>query len=391
MIDLGLTGSQLSAYNLALTQSRDMRVRVSLLNGNEKPIASFTTPTQSVLAGHVNVDTKGKWTRDLDLTLHDPSGRFTPDPNSPRPTTIWPSNFIAVERLDYVSALDRYVRCPVFWGPIGGFSRQGSIVKVKGRGKESLVQDPALLWRTLNFPKGSNVVTVIRDILRAAGERRFDLPVLSYRLPALLSLSPYTEIWPIVLKLAASINRQVFYDGLGRVRLRVRPTRPVFTLYHVELPGKPQPIVLSQPDVSFSTDARNTFETLGPPPANARADRVRGLKVAARSHGLSPQTLARNGVPRHLVESVQNDKFKRNAEAQAEAERMHDTQLRIDVDVSLECTPVPHAEPEDYWSVVTEDDTIGFRMQQYTIPLTAAETMSIGSLLRPRVLPRGRR
>src|SRR5438093_10550652 len=62
-----------------------------------------------------------------------------------------------------------------------------------------------------------------------AGEARFDIPDLATRIPKGMSLGRAAQPWPRAVAIARSLNRQLYYDGAGVLRLRVRPRRPVAT------------------------------------------------------------------------------------------------------------------------------------------------------------------
>jgi hypothetical protein len=52
------------------------------------------------------------------------------------------------------------------------------------------------------------------------------------------------------------------------------------------------------------------------------------------------------------------------------------------VSVSFECLPVPFLEEGDMVAIQTPDYRLSFRLVQYTIPLAAADSMSVGFLKR---------
>jgi hypothetical protein len=386
MMDLERSHADRRKYERALGDTRAFYVTAHLLDADEKEIRSLTAPDSRILDGQVNVDWHADVKRSLSLTLLDPNHRFYLEPNSPRRTALHPGLMIRVVRHDYVPALSEYVDCPVFWGPLARFERRGNFVGIEAMGKEVLALAPRVLWRGVNIPKGTNVVDAIETIMRAVGERRFDLPKgITKKLPAHLSLTRHQDAWPAVKRLARRINRQLFYDGRGRLRLRVLPKHPRFTFYAVERPNRPKPVVLDQPQLTYEFgDMRNLIEVLGPEPAG-RQEQIRATAKARRKDPLSPWSLSRNGEPAFVVETVENDKLKRDAEAQDLADELLEDHLRIAVDVRFSSLPIPHLEERDLCVLQMEDDAVRFRLDTYTIPLVPQGVMQVGDLRRPKL------
>lgn len=379
MIDLGLTHAERRAYHRALRHSRLMAIKVTIRDQNEKPVGELTT---RVLEGSVEVDCSGQIKRRLDLRLLDPYGRLHLSGRSPAPTALFFDRFISVERLDYVAELDEWVECPVFWGPLTRFERQGALVAIEALGKEILALEPAVVWRHFKRRKGTLATQAIRDILALAGETRFDLPELpGERLPHRLGLTRHDEAWPRAKRIAKSIDRQMFYDGRGRVRLRNFPQKPCFEFWAIEADGAPAPTVIGDPVVTYDREIlRNVAEVLGRPPKGKRKKRIRGVARAKRRNPLSPHSLARNDVPLHLVITHENDKIRRRPRARTIARRLLRNHLKLGVHPSFSCLPVPHLEENDVVQLVTRDTTFTFRLRSFSIPLTAEAPMTIGVL-----------
>jgi hypothetical protein len=267
--------------------------------------------------------------------------------------------------------------------------RHGSEVDIEGLGKETLGVEPALLWEPQNFRKGAAIVTTIRQLMAAQGEARFDLPELSAGLVANLSVKRHDEPWLEAKKLAHSINRQIFYDGAGRLRMRAYPQNPLYTFHAGGSTGS----LLANARVVYDVPStRNTVEVLGPEPRGPNK-RVRAVAYAPNYHPLSPWSLSRNGEPRWLVDVVELTDAKRAADAQAVADRRLDEWLTKSTQVSFDCLPITHLEEMD--RVTLWDDTTGewldFYMGQFTIPLTSNGSMSVGALTRVSTRPRRRR
>jgi hypothetical protein len=230
VIDLDLTYSERRAYEIALTQSHPMRVIVRILDQDEKEVGSLTAPESDILDGSVAVDVGADVTRQLQLSILDERGKLLWDRHNPSDTALYLDKFIAVERGDWVEELNRWVDVPVFWGPLTLFEREHPIVRIEALGKEVLLQPPHAPFKTLTIKKGTKITDAIKKMARPMGERRFDLPDLDDRkLKEELSVGRHANVWQRATKLAKSIDRQLFYDGRGRLRMRRHPEESVFT------------------------------------------------------------------------------------------------------------------------------------------------------------------
>lgn len=384
MIELGLTATQRRSYIDALHQEQDVRLRVLIFDANELPTRNLLLPSSVVLAGVVNCDSQAEVTRSLSLTLLDPAGAFTVDASSPAPNALFVNDLIGVRHETWVPELGEWIACPVFFGPLTGVQRDGAEVQIEAQGKEALHLAPAVLWQTATYEKGSNVVDSIRDLLTRAGERRFDMDASKHKLPKAVSVSRHDEPWKEAREMARGIDRHMFFDGRGRLRLRQYPARPVFTFYAKPVDDGRDPSVLTRPQISYNFDFRNIVEVVGPDPGGKKK-RVRAVAEADATHPLSPKALAFNGRPRYLLHRVENSKVKRLAEAQEIADRLLADRMKVGMDVSFTALPMPFLEPGDMIGLVTEDEgRYEFRLRTFSFPL-GPEAMSIGFLKRSRM------
>lgn len=375
MIDLGLTKTEQRAYHRALASSRPMELRVRLLDRDEKPVGSLTAPDPLIVEGEVQINATEPVSRILHLVVVDPKHELQLDRNSPADSALWASTSVAVERRDWVAELDRFVSCPVFWGPLDTFRRKGPRVEIDAQGKQRLLLQPQPVWRPLTIAKGTRKTSAIRKVTRQHGERRFDMPALKAKLGKDLSVGRQQEAWKVARKLANSMDRQLFYDGMGRLRLRRWPEDPVWTFV-----DGPDGIVLDAPGIGFDAQAaRNTVEVLGEKPEGGKK-RPRAVAYAPRKHPLSPWTLARNGEPRFMVERIENTEIKRQAAANQLAERTLRQLLRAELEIDFDCLPIPHLEERDVCVIKTRGLRIEFALKQATIPLVPEAPMSIGVL-----------
>lgn len=370
MIDLDLTVKERRAYDRALASSHLSRLRVWMLDQDEKRIGGLTAAASQVLDGAVQFAWPAP--RQLHLRLVDRAGRLEIERDHPSRAAIWPDRFVAVKLGTFVADLDRWVDCPVFWGPITSGRREGPVVEIEALGKDVLGLAPHLLWKNITVEKSTEVTEAIRKLMRAKGERRFDFPELDKRLNKERSYGRQAEAMKSSRKLARSINRQLFYDGRGRLRLRRAPERVSFTFR-----GGEGGTLLTPPAVSYDfAEARNVVEVLGAKPEKAK-ERVRAVASAPRHHPLSKWAMARNDEPRPMVEVVENDAIKRRERAEEVAERTLDNRLRASISVELEALVRPDLEELDVVACSYDGERYEFPMRSWTLPLPVAP-MAVG-------------
>jgi hypothetical protein len=363
-----------------------MRLRVTILDRNEKPVGSLTQPEILVDSGEVQLDTTAEVTRQLSLDFLDPSAIIEIAPNSPATSAVYADNFLAVERGAWVPALDCWVDAPVFWGPITGVERNGVAVSVDASGKEMLARAPFVPWRTITVQRGVLVTDAIRRIMDRLGETRYALGALSAKLPKAISVGPRDDAWAVVQRLAKSIDRHLFYDGAGRLTLARDATAP---LYEFVL-GRD---VIGEPDVKFDAygDTRNVVEVVGPKPTGKGRKQIRGVAYAEASHPLSAQSLARNGQPRYILYSEQATDIKRTADAVARAKSLLRLRLAANIDASFAALAIPTVNEFDFSALVTPEFRVEFALSRCTIPLVPDAPMTVGANRSVRELQRATR
>lgn len=375
MIPLGLSAADQRAFEDALRHSHRVRVLVRMHDRDERIISTWH---DHIISGSVQVDTSQRPTRTLDLTMVEPdrAPAWLPDAPGDGALSAFANNYVSVLYGVYVTGLaggPDWVWVPVFWGPITGLDKDGVQVTVRAAGKESLALDPALLWRPMTLTKGTRRVDAIRRVLLAIGERRGGLPPLRSRLKRTMSLQRHFQPWWAVHRIAAGMNRQIYYDGRGRVQVRVHPNNRAWQFR----PGDGGTL-LSRPKLSFDTsDTRNIVEVLGPK-SDGPPKRIRAVARPKAGHPLSPENLGRNGEPRFLVHTEEDSDIANHGQARRKANELLEDMLRVQVDAQFESLPVPHLQELDLVAVVADGAHIGFRLRQFTIPLTSDESMSVG-------------
>lgn len=369
MIDLGLHHADRRAFVAALQDTHEARTTVEVLDRDEQVLHELT---DRVVGGSVDVDATEAIDRTLNLELADDDKAFHFVPQGPGDFAIYADNFLRVKRGIWVDAIHRWVDTPVFTGPIETVEPGGNTVTVTALGKESLGLEPSLAWRPDHIPKGHPVVDAIHDILYDGGERKFDLPKSTLKLKKPVSLGRTSERWKVANKLAVSVDRQLFFDGRGKVRLRAYPHSPAFT-FRTGTDGN----VTSRPVFTYDVSrVRNVVEVLGPEP-EGKAKRIRFVAMPNPAHPLSPQKLARHDEPRYLVERVEADHIHRTEQARSQAERKLKDLLRGEVDVAFDAVPIYTLEPGDEIALSIEGSVLHFKLQRFSLPLIGG-SMSVG-------------
>lgn len=370
---LGLTSAELELYHSALRSSHLERVRVLVTDLAGDVLATLSDKAR-VLDGAVTVDATGdRSTRSLSLSLLDPAHALRFDTDSPDDGAIYQDRMLRVDHEVWVGGLGRWVPCTVFHGPVEKVSRPSpEVVNVECQGKEVLAS--GYLWRPLTLKKGAKRTDAIRTILRdRAGEDSFSFPSYGATLPSALTLSAEQTPWQHARRVASSMDKQLFYDGRGVCVLRDAPGTVLYGFRSGDGGD-----VLTPLSVAYSTeDLRNTVVVTGGKPKDKKKPRPRAVAMADPTHPLAPGRLGRNGVARHLVESIQDDAIKSNAEAARRAKSVLDSRLLATVEVSFDSLRVPHLDPGDLVSVRTDAGALAFRLEKWTFPLGEG-SMSVG-------------
>lgn len=367
MLPLGLTSSERAAFEAALRTSYERRIEILILDMEQNTLA---TVTHRLLDGQVVVDADAEVTRSASLTLLDPNHTLNFDTDSPDDGALFLDRMIRIHYCVQVPALNRWIEVPVFTGPVTSLSRDGAQLQIEAQGKESLARQA--VWNPYTKPKGAIVVDVVKDLMkRRAGENRFDLPTGTVRLTKAVTLPRDAIVWDEAKKLSG--YRGLWYDGRGWLRMQDSSSSPVFTFKAGD-----GGLVLTRPQISFSTeDVKNVVEVTGAVPKGAKSA-VRGVASAPSTHPLNHIRLGRSGVPRYLVEFVQDDTVTTAAEARSRAEKILAPLLLETVQVQFDSMPVPHLEPHDVVSLRTDEFSTNFRLKQFTIPLTSGSPMPVG-------------
>jgi hypothetical protein len=381
----GLSRAQLRAFEATLCESHLTRTRIEVLDQNEQVIRRYTP---RVMGGQVDVDAEALPSRVADVELLDTSGRLEFVPTSAATAGAFVDNFLRVSLDTYVPSVG-WCTTPLITGPITDVNRSGPSVSVKVDGKETLAMDPAVLWMGENakvLQRGLKVTDAITRLLQAQGERRLAIPDLPRRLHDRITLDRMASPWAVARKLAASLDRQLFYDGAGFARLRTRPTDRVFA-FRAGVVGGKKSNVLTQPEQSYGSDnIRNVIEALGPKPEGK--GRMRKRFVAIANGPLSPGGLSRNGEPRWLVERMELENGKRLATVRDAARRELDARTTIETELAFTALVAPHLEELDRCALWWDGSWSNFTLRRFTIPLLGSDGMSVNVQRRVSMLRR---
>lgn len=360
-----MSATELRALRSTIAQPHRSQIRVSALNLAGDRLADLTPYLDD---GQVDVDSTADVTRSCSLQLLDTRRALPFDSDHPSDTALFLDRMVAVSYVVLVGSTWRSI--PIFTGPVSKLDRDGDVVTVEAQGKESLLLGAA--WAPITLHKGQTKDDAIRRLLRegnpAYRESRLDLPNVSARLPKAIGLKRDSVPWTVAQSVARSMGRQLFYDGRGTARLRSWPGVSGFSFTggaHVTSPIQ----------VSFSADVVNAAQVIGGTPKGSKKH-VHATAVAPRSHPLSPYRIGRYLLPDGQI--TQDDSVKTTHEAQQLASRLVADGLLQSVDVAFDALPVPFLEPGDLCHVATDDGSITFRLQKFSIPLTAGDSMSVG-------------
>jgi hypothetical protein len=393
VIDLPLTATERRAFDAALISSRRMRARLEVFDRDENPLGELKG---KLAGGAVQIDATAEIRRSLSISLVDERRLIRFEPASPTDGAVHADNFISASYGVYVPATVAreydlspfWTDVPVFYGPITLFERHGAEATLEAQGKESLGLAPHYAGRAFPIRKGSRTDDAIKLAARRMGEEKFLLPDMPRRLNRTRGVGPKSEIWKVIrggeetakgklipgLIAKGGADMEPYYNARGELTARSKGGNSRFTFREGEH-------LTDEPTIRYNVaEFRNTVDVSG-------AKKKGKAKAHAReslppSHPLSPQSLARNGEPRYLVEWVEADGLKTDAECARRARSDLARLSREGVDASFDTLVVPHLEEDDEVTLETADFSLNFPAREMTIPLTAGETMTVGATKR---------
>jgi hypothetical protein len=355
MRTLGLTSTEWKSYVDALSSTQERRIVLELqdLDG-----ATLRSLTPVILDGQVSADTAGgEAMMVLTLQLLDPSRSLGFAPDSAAELPLHRKRAVKVWYNVRVPALGRWVECPVFEGPVWRVAREGAVVSLTAHSWER--QALGAQWAARGFGKKSKKTSAIRALMAGVGETRMSVPDLPRTFPSRFVVKRVDAVWPKVRQVAASLNRNAFYDGSGRFVVRAASSKPSMTFDARWLLGEPK--------FDRSVDKlKNVFDVWGVKP---KGSRTRPHEIVVATGDLSPSGLSRNGKPHRLVLREENNHIKTRKEARARAVRLRDAQTRGEAQVSIEVLPFPPLDLYDLVHFKSPEGTNAVRAMSFTLPL----------------------
>lgn len=376
MWNTGLTTADRELFEKRLGQSHVAAVRVEIMDHAERPLGEATA---GVLDASVTFDLTADVSRNAEVTVARGALQRIPGLDQLAYTIGAPGLFLRVVASTWVPEIDRAVEVPLFTGPVWGSQTQGDEVQLSATGKEALLQPPHLpvgdAGGGTSFAKGTYVTDVIRRCLQGGGEGSLSmLPSLSKRLQRPVSIGPEGSRWALCTKLARGIHRSLFFDGYGRVRLEDRGGGgPLFTFTADHL--------TSEPAISWQLgDLRNAVRV-----GYGNGARNHVLELLPAAQPASGVAMARrNGVPRLMVESLDDENLENAPEARAAGDDLLAAR-QLAYNVQLDSVLIPHLEPGDTVAVNSGGQATPFVLAQASLGLSADGGMTINYIRR---LPR---
>ncbi|WP_130865853.1 hypothetical protein [Acidipropionibacterium timonense] len=372
MIDLKLSADDLAAFEAGLIVDHKVRFRVDVLDLDHHIMASAD---DGVLSGQVDVDVEADVSRTCTLELRDPQNRLNLDTQGPAQAALYADRMIRVHYGVWSEQLPRWVDVPVFTGPITSLKRNADSISLSAQGKESFLTVPQS--RNWIIPAGARKSDVLSRVLTESGEQFTSIPRWSDKITATWQCLSNEAPWPKLQQLSytlasrdAGTDPLLHYNGMGVCQLKSNVKKPAWTFRRgVD--------ILTEPDITSDVSAIKNFVVVyGGTPAGAKKA-VSATATLPASSPFSPQSLARNGVPRYLRDEVTNTDITSAKDAKIIAQRRLDDLGWAYVDLAFDCLVIPHLEPRDMVAVEAGDWTWRMALMKYSIPLSADGHMSV--------------
>jgi hypothetical protein len=359
MISLGLTAAEQALFEFSLYNGYQLKITLQVLDLNHAYLADVSTMLQD---GQVNYDYNEAVTSSASMTLLDPDQAIGFDTSSPADGALYADRMIRIVYSVYSEWLPKWVDVPIFCGPVTKAKRDDAIVSVECQGKEKLLMKPRLAWTTKTYKKGEKASSVIISFAKLMGETRFDIPSTSRTLSKDKSVKIDTEPWEFLQGIAGDKKlRQLWYDGRGVLRMRDRPTKPVWAFT--------EPTLTSVPKLDYNHDEiRNTAYVKGATPTGKKQLTA---KRYLTSGGSTPTALGRNGTKTYLVEEAEDDAYDTQKEVDGAAEDLLKTVENANVGFDIDSFVIPHLEVGDMFLLSVPDVSMNLMQDQFAIPLKA--------------------
>lgn len=380
--------TEYQTYLDTLTQSHRVKVTVKVYDQNEdNPIVI----DHALVTGQVDIDVNSDVERSASVTLADINNKILFGPTG-GDVVLYADRFLSIEYVVTIDALNRDVVTPLFFGPITRFSSDGGQVTIEAQGKESLLQNP-IVWGRFIRNSGLDSINenvkyahqLIRELLRSCGEvdANFEFGTFeNVRLPRNFQLPKQPEnLWSVCKKIVQAanaatsslVNHRIFYDGRGKVRVE-NMANGGYTFSDSPTSG----VLLNKPTISY--DLSSFANTVIVAVNHGQDSKPVAPVVASLAdiHPLSPVSLSRNGKPRFIVTTLDNNNIRSRAHAKNLAEAELKKLSTESVEVSFDSLPIPHITPGSQCKLITDGAEYTFYADTFSIPLRASDSMSMG-------------
>lgn len=352
MDNMGLSSRELDAYFDTLRSSHDVRVEFRVLDSDSKYLGTVDAIEPGQITGDASDDIPLSLTG---VTLLDVDG-YLDGPGMDR--------IIQVRYSVEVPALDRWVPCSVFTGPV---------IRPPGRGLDDKVsvecQSMEAIAARPTSPKtypASNAVGTIQQILsEKCGQTRFAFPNLRDRLEDRVSVGRDDNLRPLTQcrAIARSLDRHLFCDGGGVWRLREYPSHPV-----ADLTG----IVIAREPADPPSEIVNQWRVIGRRPKDHTV-----VIALPKSHPFSPESLEIGGVRSTGVfeQAETNSKLNTKAKVVRRANRLYRQGTAALVErTNYDVVPVPNLQLHDPLRFSPDTHTL----TRFSLPLGSSGQMTVG-------------
>ena len=349
------------------------RGRAEILTSDHRAVSNLSG---WLVDGQVEIDTTADVTRTATCTILDPDARAGLDSAKVTDTSVRIDRFLRLRRDYWLPSAQEWVSVPLFTGPISGVERSGDTITVAAQGKESLALGP--VWTPLSWGKTTRRVQVIEDLMaKGAGEWAFSLPPgwrqqlgKTKNVPRVIGDEQFTP-WKQATWMASSMSAQLFYDARGELRLRKRPVQSAWTFTASEIAGRVQ--------VQERTkDIINQVIVTGGIPKGGKKP-ITWSEPLPDYHPWSPWALGRRGVPRRLIEEIEDETLVTRKAAVAAAKRRLREHATTTADITFDALPMPLLEPHDLYRVDAGDVAQSSRLTRATVPVHG-DLMSVGAV-----------
>lgn len=370
MYQAPLSRTQRRAYHRALRRStRTLQVKLRLIgkDGKHQPV-----PLRLIDGEIVTEVKKDAPLETCHLTIHDPKHRFRLSRTTRSDGNSWLSKEIQVLVGVWVFDLDGdtggWVWTPEFRGPIITVSlSEGSTVDLDCASRDIDHLPPAYFGRSFHVGKHTKIHKAIRAVAFHRGVTSFKLAPTHKRLRKTKTWGRQGIPWKAMKSLAKIVDKQLFFDGLGRLVLREPPTKPCWVFHDDEL--------LDYPESSLSrAETINEVVALGGKERTRKDDQNRPVVARAKlqkSNPLSASSLSDGKRPLILFQSYDN--IHKRSDLKQRAKKVLKRKAHLDQESSLSVRYIPGLQALD----VVKAKGRRIRLKRFVKPLNLDGQMDI--------------